>query len=209
MKKYTLIAISAVLFFAQSCVTPTTIAKRGDTRIVVMETIPQTSLPKWANSTKEFWEGKDAYYYRGVGQGYTDPEVAKQDAEAIARASLARQIKLVLREEFSKALEAQKHDPLIGGYLSDAFVSAVENLEVSGSVLVESYSLRIQEESHKTVLKDYWRTYALVKLPKGEYEKCSVRAFQNLKEQVQANESAKDLAEQTEKRFWDSQETEE
>jgi len=201
MKKYALIAIGAVLLFAQSCVTPTTIAKRGDTRIVVMETIPQTSLPKWANSTKEFWEKKDAYYYRGVGQGYTDPEVAKQDAEAIARASLARQIKLVLREEFRKALEAQKHDPIIGGYLSDAFVSAVDNLEVSGSVLVESYSLRIQEESHKTVLKDYWRTYALVKLPRGEYEKCAQRAFSNLKEQIQANEGAKDLAEKTEKRF--------
>jgi len=201
MKKYVLIAVGALLLFAQSCVTPTTIAKRGDTRIVVMETIPQTSLPKWANSTKEFWEKKDAYYYRGVGQGYTDPEVAKQDAEAIARASLARQIKLVLREEFRKALEAQKHDPIIGGYLSNAFVSAVDNLEVSGSVLVESYSLRIQEESHKTVLKDYWRTYALVKLPKGEYEKCAQRAFSNLKEQVQANEGAKDLAEQTEKRL--------
>jgi len=201
MKKYVLIAIGSVLLFAQSCVTPTTIAKRGDTRIVVMETIPQTSLPKWANSTKEFWEKKDAYYYRGVGQGYTDPEVAKQDAEAIARASLARQIRLVLREEFRKALQAQKHDPIIGGYLSDAFVSAVDNLEVSGSVLTESYSLRIQEESHKTVLKDYWRTYALVKLPKGEYEKCAQRAFSNLKEQVQANEGAKDLAEKTEKRF--------
>lgn len=205
MKKYVLIAIGSVLLFAQSCVTPTTIAKRGDTRIVVMETIPQTSLPKWANSTKEFWEKKDSYYYRGVSQGYTDPEVAKQDAEAIARASLARQIKLVLREEFRKALEAQKHDPIIGGYLSDAFVSAVDNLEVSGSVLTESYSLRIQEESHKTVLKDYWRTYALVKLPKGEYEKCAQRAFSNLKEQVQANEGAKDLAEKTEKRFLESQ----
>lgn len=201
MRKYLIFAIVGICLFVQSCITPKTIAKRGNMRIVVLETIPQTSLPKWVNSTKEFWEKKGSYYYRGISQGYTDPEISKQDAEAIARASLARQIRLVLREEFRKALEAQKHDPTIGGYLSDSFVSVVDNIEISGSVLAESYSQRIREESYKTVLRDYWRTYVLVKLPRGEYDKCASRAFSNLKEQVQANESAKNLAEQTEKRF--------
>jgi hypothetical protein len=175
--------------------------KRGDTRVVIVETIPRIEEPKWVKSTKEFWEKKDSYFYRGMSQGYTDPEVSRQDAEAVAKTSLARQIKLVLREEFRRALEAQKHDPTIGGYLSDSFVSIVENLEITGSVLVDSYSQRIQEESHKTVLRDYWRTYALVKLPLGEYEKCAKRAFENLKVQVEANESAKELLEETEQRF--------
>lgn len=200
MRKYLLVTI-AIALFAQSCATTRTLVKEGKTRIVVLETIPNASEPKWVNSTKEFWEKKDSYYYRGVSQGYTDPEVSKQDAEAIARTNLARQIKLVLREEFRRALEAQKHDPMIGGYLSDSFVSVVDNLEIGGSVLSESYSQRIREEAYKTVLKDYWRTYVLVKLPRGEYEKCAQRAFQNLREQVQTNESAKDLAEETEKRF--------
>ncbi len=154
-----------------------------------------------AEKEKEFWEKKGSYYYRGMSQGFTDPEVSKQDAEATARTSLARHIKLVLRDEFRRVLEAQKHDPTIGGYLSDSFVSVVDNLEISGSVLVESYNQRIREESYKTVLRDYWRTYVLLKLPRGEYDKCAKRAFESLKEQVQANKSAKDLAEQTEKRF--------
>jgi len=205
MRKYFLIALAAISLFVQSCATTTTLVKEGKTRIVVLETIPRASEPKWVNSTKEFWEKKDSYYYRGVSQGYTDPDVAKQDAEAIARTNLARQIKLVLLDEFRRALEAQKYDPTIGGYLSDSFVSVVDSLEIGGSVLAESYSQRIREESYKTVLKDYWRSFVLVKLPRGEYDKCSMRAFQNLKEQVQANESAKDLAEQTEKRFRESQ----
>lgn len=201
MKKYFPIMIVTVCLAVSSCTSSRVIMKSGGTRIVVVETIPQKSEPKWVNSTKEFWEKKGSYYYRGISQGYNDPEVAKRDAEAVARASLARQVKLVLREHFRKALEAEKHDPTIGGYLSDSFVSVVDNLEINGSVLMESYSLRIREEAYKTVLKDYWRSFALVKLPYGEYEKCSTRAFQNLKEQVQANDSAKELAEQTEKRF--------
>jgi len=205
MRKYFLIALAAISLFVQSCATTTTLVKEGKTRIVVLETIPRASEPKWVNSTKEFWEKKDSYYYRGVSQGYADPDVSKQDAEATARTNLARQIRLVLLDEFRRALEAQKHDPTVGGYLSDSFVSVVDSLEIGGSVLVESYSQRIREESYRTVLKDYWRSFVLVKLPRGEYDKCSIRAFQNLKEQVKANESAKGLAEQTEKRFWESQ----
>lgn len=193
--------LAAISLFVQSCATSRTLVKRGKTRIVVLETIPRISEPKWVNSTKEFWEKKGSYYYRGMSQGYTDPEVSKQDAEAVARTSLARHIKLVLRDEFRRALEAQKHDPTIGGYLSDSFVSVVDNLEISGSVLAESYSQRIREESYKTVLRDYWRTYVLVKLPRGEYDKCTSRAFRNLKEQVQANKNAKELVEETEKWF--------
>lgn len=201
MRKYFIFVLVAACLFVQSCATSRTIVKRGKTRIVVLETIPQVAEPKWVKSTKEFWEKKGSYFYRGVSQGYTDPDVSKQDAEAVARTSLARQIRLVLRDEFRRALEAQKHDPTIGGYLSDSFVSVVDNLEIGGSILAESYSLRIREESYKTVLKDYWRSYVLVKLPKGEYDKCANRAFQSLKQQVQANESAKELAEETEERF--------
>lgn len=204
--RYFLIAVVAASLFVQSCATTRTIMERGKMRVVVVETIPQVSEPKWVKSTTEFWEKKGSYFYRGMSQGYTDPEVSKQDAEAVARTSLARQIRVVLRDEFRRALEAQKQDPTTGGYLSDSFVSVVENLEVTGGVLVNSYCQRIQEESHKTVLKDYWRTYALVKLPRGEYEKCAKRAFENLKAQVKANESAKDLLEETEERFWEQQE---
>jgi len=206
MKKYVLIAIGAVLLFVQSCGPSRVLMKRGDTRVVIVETIPRMEEPKWVKSTKEFWEKKDSYFYRGMSHGYTDPEVSRYDAEAVARTSLARQIRVVLRDEFRRALEAQKQDPTIGGYLSDSFILVVENLEITGSVLVDSYSQRIQEESHKTVLRDYWRTYALVKLPLGEYEKCAKRAFENVKVQIEANESAKDLLEETEKRFWKQQE---
>ena len=206
MIRYLLITVLGASLFVQSCGPSRVLVKRDKTRVVIVESIPRTAEPKWVKSTKEFWEKKGSYFYRGMSQGYTDPEVSKQDAEAVARTSLARQIRVVLRDEFRRALEAQKQDPTIGGYLSDSFVSVVENLEVTGSVLVDSYCQRIQEESHKTVLRDYWRTYALVKLPLGEYEKCAKRAFENLKVQVEANESAKDLLEETEERFWEQQE---
>lgn len=206
MTKHLIILGLVTCFLVQSCGPSRVLVKRGDTRVVIVETIPRIEEPKWVKSTKEFWEKKDSYFYRGMSQGYTDPEVAKQDAEAVARTSLARQIKVVLRDEFRRAMEAQKQDPTIGGYLSDSFVSVVENLEITGSVLVDSYCQRIQEISHKTVLRDYWRTFAKVELPRGEYEKCAKRAFENLKVQVQANESAKDLLEETEERFWEQQE---
>ena len=202
MVKYLLVVALVASLFVQSCGPSRVLVKRGKTRVIIAETIPRIAEPKWVKSTKEFWEKKGAYFYRGMSQGYTDPEVSRYDAEAVARTSLARQIKVVLRDEFRRALEAQKQDPTIGGYLSDSFVSVVENLEITGSVLVDSYCQRIQEESHKTVLKDYWRTYALVKMPRGEYEKCAKRAFENLKAQVEANESAEELLEETEERFW-------
>ena len=205
MRKY-IIAIATACLLVQSCGPSRVLVKRGKTRVVIVETIPRMAEPKWVKSTKEFWEKKGSYFYRGMSQGYTDPGVSKQDAEAVARTSLARQIRVVLRDEFRRALEAQKQDPTIGGYLSDSFISVVDNLEVTGSVLVDSYCQRIQEISHKTVLSDYWRTFAKVELPRGEYEKCAKRAFENLKVQVQANESAKDLLEETEERFWEQQE---
>lgn len=201
MIRYLLIMVLGASLFVQSCATSRIVAERGKRRIVVVETIPQAKEPKWVKSTKDFWEKKDSFFYRGVSQGYTEPEISRQDAEAVARTSLARQIKLRLREEFRRAIEAKKHDPIIGGYLSDTFVSVIDNLEVSGSVIVESYSERIWEESHKTILDDYWRSYVLVKLPKGEYDKCIKRAFQNLRKQVRANEEAKELVEETEKWF--------
>lgn len=206
MLKYLVVLSLVVSLLVQSCGPSRVLVKRGKTKVVIAETIPRIREPKWVESTKEFWEKKDSYFYRGMSQGYTDPEVSRRDAEAVARASLARQVKVVLRDEFRRALEAQKQDPTIGGYLSDSFVSIVENLEITGSVFVDSYSQRIQEISYKSVLRDYWRTYAKVELPRGEYEKCAKRAFENLKVQVEANESAEDLAEKTEKRFWEQQE---
>lgn len=194
-----LATIISVVLLLESCAGLRTMV----VEIVMIESVPETSKPGWVKSTKEFWQKKGNYYYRGISQGYKDLEVSKQDAEAIARINLARQIKLVLRDEFARAVEAQKADPNIGGYLKDAFVMVVVNLDVSGSVLEHSYNERMQERTKRSIIKDYWRSYVLVKLPREDFERAAKKAFENLKEQVQANQSAKELAEKVEEHFWE------
>jgi hypothetical protein len=185
-----LLLIVATCLLIQACAT---------SGIKVIDTIPAISRPDWVKSTKEFWQKKNDFYFRGWAQGYADPEIQKLDALASAKSALARQVKSIIREEFKRALEGQKYDPTTGGYLSETFVSVVDNLEVTGAVLADSYNERIKEKSGA----DYWRSYVLVKLPREEYEKCVKQAFANLRAQVRANMRARDLAEQAEKRFFE------
>ena len=173
--------------------------------IKIIETIPASLSPDWVASPLEFWESKGDYYYRGLSEGFNDPEASTRDAVASARTKLSEQVKIALREEFKRAFEGEKYDPVIGGYLSDAFFSAVENIEFSGSIHSASYSQRIVntiEDNPKT----YWRSFVLVKIPCTEYKKSVRKVWESTKEKVIANKSAKELAEKIEKKFWEKEE---
>lgn len=169
--------------------------------VKVVETIPATSAPDWVNSTQEFWEKGGQYFYRGTAEGFTNLEAAKRAAAANARVSLAEQVKNVVRSEFSRALEAGVYDETTGGYLKDVFSSVVDNLPLSGVQIRESYLQHLLEISDMSQ-RLYYRAYILASLSKSDYNKLVRAAFSDTKAQIAANKSAKQLAVETEDRFW-------
>ncbi len=172
--------------------------------VKVVETIPAAAAPDWVNSTQEFWEKDGRYFYRGTAEGFTNLEAAKRAASANARVNLAEQIKNVVRNEFSRALEAGAYDENTGGYLKDVFFSAVENITLSGVEVQQSYLQRLLE-SNDMNQRLYYRAYVLSAISKTDYYKLVRAAFSDTKAQVAANKSAKQLALETEARFWQQQ----
>ena len=175
-------------------------------QVKVLETIPAVSAPEWVKETKDFWEAKGYYYYRGMSEGMANLEPAKRAAEASARTSLAEQVKNTVRNEFSRALEAGSYDETMGGYLKDVFFSSVENITLTGVQIRESYLQRLLETGVNNTQRIYYRAYVLASISKADYEKLVKMAFTDTKAQVAANKSAKDLASETESRFWKYQE---
>ena len=173
--------------------------------IKILETIPNIPAPDWVNSSKDFWEEKGSYHYRGMSEGMTNIEAAKRAASASARVNIAEQVKNTVRNEFSRAMEAGSYDETTGGYLKDVFFSAVDNLNMSGAVISDSYSQRILETS-KSDEKTYYRSYVLAQITVDDYKKMVTMAFTDTSVQVSANKSAKELAAETEARFWQAQE---
>lgn len=178
--------------------------KSNHFEVKVIESIPQTGMPDWVNQTKEFWQTKGQFYYRGTAEGFTNLEAAKRAAAANARIQLAEQIKSVVRSEFSRALEAEAYDEATGGYLKDVFFSAVENLTLSAVSVRESYLQRLLESGALSE-RIYYRAYVLVSIDEKDYRRLVLAAFSDTKQQVAANKSAKALAAVTEERFWQQQ----
>ena len=174
--------------------------------VKVIETIPaNVSSPKWVESTKEFWEEKGAYFYRGLTEGMTNIQASKRSAQATAVTQMAEQIKATIRNEFSYALEAGAYDPTSGGYVKDVFMSVVDNLAVSGAVAIESYSQKVAEITDGNDGKVYWRSYVLLKIKEEDYKKLVKAAFDKTGAQLGANKSAKELTKETEKRFFEKE----
>ena len=107
-----------------------------------------------------------------------------------------------MRNEFSRALEAGQYEETTGGYLKDVFFSAVDNLTLSGIVVSESYLQHLLETGDAQD-RLYYRAYVLAKVSVKDYRQLVQTAFSDTKAQVHANKSAKQLAQETEARFWD------
>lgn len=178
--------------------------KTPQLNVKVVETVPAASAPDWVNSTQEFWEKGGQYFYRGTAEGFSNLEAAKRAAVANARVSLAEQIKNVVRSEFARALEAGAYDETTGGYLKDVFFSVVDNLSLSGVQIRESYLQHLLEtgDMHERL---YYRAYILASISKGDYNKLVHEAFSASQAQLAANKRAKQLAADTEARFWAQQ----
>ncbi|MDR3049528.1 MAG: hypothetical protein LBV16_06830 [Elusimicrobiota bacterium] len=180
-------------------------ALKNAPKVTILETMPSnTSTPKWANKTEDFWEEKGAYFYRGISEGMTNVQASRRAAQAAAFTALAEQVKVTVRNEFSNALESTSYNPNSGGYLKDVFFSVVDNLTISGAVVAESYSQRISEAS-ETENKLYWRSFVLSRISAEDYKKLVQAAFDKTEKQVDANKSAKELAKEVENRFFEVQ----
>lgn len=181
------------------------VVKTPQINVKVVETIPAASAPDWVNSTQEFWEKAGQYFYRGTAEGFTNLEAAKRAAAANARVSLAEQVKNIVRNDFARALEAGAYDETTGGYLKDVFFSSVDNLTLSGVQIRESYLQHLLETGDMNE-RFYYRAYVLASISKSDYNKLVRAAFSDTKAQIAANKSAKQLAAETEARFWAQQE---
>lgn len=196
-----------VLFMLGLCFFAACASTGSKSNIKVLETVPNISEPSWVKTSDEYWERRGIYYYRGISEGLTNLEAAKRAATASAKTNLAEQVKSTIRVEFSKALEAGNYDDTTGGYLKDIFFSAVDNLTLSGVAQKESYVQHILE-SNGINEKLYYRAYALATVSVEDYNKLVKSAFSKTNAQVAANKSAKELAKETEERFWNAQEKE-
>lgn len=201
-KKITLFVFG--LFLLGACTTKNVVSG-PKMNIKVVENIPNVAAPSWVNDTKDFWEAKGNYYYKGTAEGFTNLEAAKRAASASARTSLAEQVKSVVRSEFTRALESGSYDDTTGGYLKDVFLSVVDNLELSGIVIRESYSQRLLE-TNGFQEKMYYRSHVLASVSVQDYNKLVKNAFDKTNAQISANKSAKELAKEAEARFWAEQE---
>jgi hypothetical protein len=184
-------------------------SKESHIVLVILETIPATNAPEWVNNTAEFWEENGNYYYRGFSEGMTNVEATRRAAQASANTQIAEQVKSVVRVEFSRALEGAAYDANVGAYLKDIFFSVVDNLNVSGATLRESYTQRLSERNTETGnSRIYCRSYALVQISAADYKRLVAGAFSKTQDQVKANESAKELSQKVEERFFNSQNAE-
>ncbi|MDR2772498.1 MAG: hypothetical protein LBB93_03420 [Elusimicrobiota bacterium] len=209
MKKSILFIVFAVSIsvLATSCGGPKVLGSKDNAVVLtVVETIPNVSAPKWVESTSEFWEDGGNYYYRGLSEGMTNIEAARRAAQASAVTQIAEQIKSVVRVEFSRALQGGAYDDTTGAYLKDVFFSVVDNLSVSGAVVKETYSQRLNE-SNKTngTSRTYYRSYSLAQISAADYKNLVANAFDQTKNQVKANDSAKELSDAVEQRFFQTQ----
>jgi len=203
MKKTTLVGLLVVVGLLTAC-GGKNLVKTPQVSVKVLETIPNISTPSWVDSTREFWEEKGYYYYRGTAEGFTNLEAAKRAASASARVALAEQVKSTVRDEFARALEAGQYDETTGGYLKDVFFSAVDNLTLSGIVVEQSYLQHLLETGDLSE-RLYYRAYVLAKVSVKDYKRLVQNAFNDTKAQVNANKSAKQLVQETEARFWEQQ----
>ena len=205
MKKKLLLGLLIAGVGLMSACSSKNMVKTPRLSVQVVETIPATSAPDWVNSTQDFWEKGGIYFCRGTAEGFTNLEIAKRAAVANARVSLAEQVKNVVRNEFSRALEAGAYDDTTGGYLKDVFFSAVDNITLSGVQIRESYLQHLLETGDMNE-RFYYRAYVLSSISKSNYNKLVRAAFSDTKAQVAANKNAKQLAAETEARFLAQQE---
>ena len=177
---------------------------KSSSSIKILETIPDIATPKWVNSDTEFWEEKGVYFYRGTSEGMTNLAAAKRSSAATAQTNIAEQVKNTVRVEFSQAMEAGAYEETSGEYLKNSFFSSVDNLTVSGVRITSSFVQSVAETTSSGE-RIYYRAYTLASLDKEDYKKLVQRAFSDTSAQVSANKSAKEIAAETEKRFWEAE----
>lgn len=168
--------------------------------IKIIETIPSVSTPSWVNNTKEFWQDKDNFYYRGTTDGTTRIEESKRIATASARLKIAEQIKNVIKSDFIVAIQANADTTDL--YIKDIFISKVDGIVITGSTIVESYLQKIQESTKNEKEKIYYRCYILMQISKKDYEKTAKMAFEDTTNQL-ADDNKIALTQKIEKNFWE------
>lgn len=167
-------------------------------KVKIIESIPDMPLPSWVNNTKEFWQDKDNFYYRGTTDGTARIEESKRIAAASARIKIAEQIKNEIKNDFTMVNQANS-----GGtdlYIKDIFISKVDGIIITGSAIVESYLQKIQESTKNEKEKTYYRCYILMQISKKDYEKTAKMAFEDTANQL--SDGNKATITQTEKDFW-------
>ena len=168
--------------------------------IKIIETIPNVSVPSWVNNTKEFWQDKDNFYYRGTTEGTTRIEESKRIATASARIKIAEQIKNEIKSDFIVTIQANSDTTDL--YIKDIFISKVDGIVITGSTIVESYLQKIQESTKNEREKIYYRCYILMQISKKDYEKTAKMAFEDTTNQL-ADDNKIALTQKIEKNFWE------
>lgn len=192
MKKIYILLIAFIILNVNGC------AKSYSIKII--ETIPNNiSVPTWVNNTKEFWQDKDNFYYRGTTEGTTRIEESKRIATASARIKIAEQIKNEIKNDFIVVIQANSNDTDL--YIKDIFVSKVDGIVITGSTIVESYLQKIQESTKNEKEKIYYRCYILMQISKKDYEKTAKMAFEDTINQL-ADDNKIALTQKIEKNFW-------
>jgi len=168
--------------------------------IKIIETIPSVSTPSWVNNTKEFWQDKDNFYYRGTTDGTTRIEESKRIATASARLKIAEQIRNEIKSDFIVAIQANADTTDL--YIKDIFISKVDGIVITGAIIVESYLQKIQESTKNEKEKIYYRCYILMQISKNDYEKTAKMAFEDTTNQL-ADDNKIALTQKIEKNFWE------
>lgn len=177
------------------------ISSKDQVKIAVIETIPNGGQPKWVKSGEEHYTEKGKMFYVSVAEGFNNLEASKRASFAAAQTKVAEQVKNTIGVEFGRSLETGMYEDNTGGYLKDVFMSNVNKLNISGVVVEETYTEKIQEQKGDES-KVYYRTYSLVSLPEATYKDLVKRAFDDTSKQVEQNKSAKQLLQEAESRFY-------
>lgn len=196
MKKNYLVAVVGlfVLLFGAGCST-----KSINSKLVLEESVNSTNKPDWASSDRVSWTEKGVIYYRSMAEGYDTVQIADRAARAEVKQSIAEEIRETIRSEFRSAVESGPNSDSTG-YLSNAFMSVVDNLEVSGLRIERVWISRIYEKGSE---QEFYRAYALGSISESEYNKLKRAALSKTKSKI--DPSTKRLAEEVEKRFFETE----
>lgn len=149
-----------------------------------------SSTPDWVDSTDIFYTEDDMLFFRGEVRGVYDLALGKRQAEADAKKRLVEKVETAATVEFREMLRgANAYPGDVGRFAEDLFESEAD-VAISGMTAIKSYWQEMPEDAVQTGDAVPLHVFALVGIPKKDFEAAKARAVDAMLEQSRHDQNA-------------------